>query len=121
MADKRARLGRRKALAHYELRFGTTDLARVAERWRTEREAYHAEVHATLPPEVLLEFDIESDPPERLCEFVGVARSCARHYRLENPTMNRLGLLAGATVPLAVKRRIPDAAKQPLKRLLRAR
>ena len=121
MADKRARLGRRGALDHYELRFGTADLAAVAERWRAEHEAHRAEVRAALPPEILLEFDIESDPPERLCDFVGVARSCARHYRLENPSMNRLGRLVGASVPLAVKRWIPDAAKQPLKRLLRAR
>lgn len=121
MADKRARLGRRGALEHYELRFGTTDPARVAECWRALREAHHREVRATLPEGILLEFDIESDPPERLCDFVGVARSCARHYRLENPSMNGLGRLAGASVPLAVKRRVPDAVKQPLKRLLRAR
>ena len=121
MAHKRARMGRRKALEHYELRFGTADLAEVAECWRTQREAHHREVRAALPAEILLEFDIESDPPERLCDFVGVPRSCVRHYRLENPSMNRLGRLAGACVPLAVKRRIPDAAKQPLKRLLRAR
>ena len=113
MADKRARLGRRGALEHYELRFGTTDLARVADCWRTEREAHHTEVRATLPPEILLEFDIESDSPERLCDFVGVARSCARHYRLENPSLNRLGRLAGVSVPLAVKRRIPDAPSSP--------
>ena len=121
MAHWNARLGRRGALAHYERRFGTTDLARVADCWRAEREAHHAEVRAALSAEILLEFDIESDPPGRLCDFVGVARSCARHYRVENPSLNRLCRLAGASVPLAVKRRIPEAAKQPLKRLLRAR
>lgn len=36
-----------------------------------------ARVRAELPAEVLLEFDIESDPPERLCDFVGVPRACA--------------------------------------------
>ena len=66
-------------------------------------------------------FDIGSDPPERLCDFVGWPRACARFYTAENPSLNRLGALAAACVPLAVKRRIPKRAKRPLKRLLRPR
>ena len=111
----------RGALRHYELRFGTADPARVAECWRAEWETHHLRVRREIPGEILLEFDIESDPPELLCDFIGLPRACARHWRRQNPTMNRLGRLAAAYAPLAVKRRIPDGVKQPLKTLLRAR
>ena len=103
------------------MRFGTTDPAEVADRLRAEWEAHHAAVLSEIPPEDLLVFDIESDPPERLCDFIGVPRSRARHWRLENPSMNALGRLVGALVPLAVKRRVPAGLKLPLKRLLRKR
>ena len=103
------------------LRFGTTDPARVAACWRAEWEAYHRRVRAEIPPGLLLVFDIESDPPERLCDFIGVPRSHARDYRLENPSLNAVGRFLAACVPLAVKRAIPEPLKLSLKRLLRAR
>ena len=117
----KARRGRRHMLAHYELRFGTTDLARVAECWREEREAHHRRVIAEVPAGELLVFDIESDPPERLCDFVGVPRACARFYTHENGTMNGFGRALARGVPRAVKRRIPGRLKRPVKNLLRAR
>ena len=120
MAHMAERHGR-GALRHYELRFGTADPARVAACWRAEREAHHRRVREEIPAGILLEFDIESDPPELLCDFIGLPHASARHWRRQNPTMNRLGRLAAACVPLAVKRRIPDHVKQPLKMLLRAR
>ena len=121
MAHKSERFGRAALRRHYELRFGTADPARVAACWRAEREAHHRRVREEIPAGILLEFDIESDPPELLCDFIGLPRACARHWRRQNPTMNRLGRLAGACVPLAAKRWIPDRVKQPLKLLLRAR
>ena len=111
----------RAALRHHELRFGTSDPARVAECWRAEREAHHRRVRQEIPGEILLEFDIESDPPELLCDFLGLPHSCARHWRRQNPTMNRVGRLVAACIPLVAKRRIPAWVKQPLKILLRAR
>ncbi len=117
----KARWGRRKLLQHYDLRFGTMDLDRVAELWREEWEEHHRRVREEIPAGILLEFDIESDPPERLCDFAGVPHSCARFYTHENATMNRFGRFLGASVPLAVKHRIPAGLKGPLKNLLRLR
>ena len=111
----------RGAARYYELRFGTAEPERVAEGWRAEREAHHRRVREEIPAGILLEFDIESDPPELLCDFVGLPHACARHWRRQNPTMNRLGRLAAVCVPLAAKRRIPERVKQPLKMLLSAR
>ena len=107
--------------AHLEMRFGTTDPDRVADGWRALWDEHHRRVAAELPPERLLVFDIESDPPERLCDFVGVPRACAGHYRLENPSLNRLGLALAACVPMAAKRALPERLKLPLKKLFRGR
>ena len=121
MAHNAVIFGRAALVRHYELRFGTTDPARVAACWRAEREAHHARVRREIPAGSLLEFDIESGPPEQLCDFVGLPRACARHWRRRNPTLSRVARLVAACVPLAAKRRIPERVKQPLKMLLRAR
>ena len=120
MAHKALR-GRREMLAHYALRYSTTDLDRVAECLRGEWDAHHRRVRAEIPADELLVFDIESDPPEALCDFVGAPRACARFYTRENATMNRLGRALVRTVPRAVKRRIPEAWKRPVRNRLRAR
>ena len=121
MAHQSERFGRAALRRHYELRLGAADPARVAAYWRAEHEAHHRRVREEIPGGILLEFDIESDPPELLCDFIGLPRACARHWRRQNPTMNGLGRLAASYVPLAAKRWIPDRVKQPLKMLLRAR
>ena len=110
--------GRRHAEAHYSLRFGTTDPERVAACWRDEWEAHRRRVVAEIPADELLVFDIESDPPELLCDFAGVPRSCARHWTRENATLNRAGALVSRSVPLALKRRIPAPLKRPFKNWL---
>ena len=115
-----ARLPRALGPRCLEARFGTTDPTRVAEGWRALREAHHRRVRAELAPERLLVFDIESDPPERLCEFIGVPQAYARHYRVENPSLNRFGEALAACLPLAVKRALPERLKRPVKRWLRA-
>ena len=76
---------------------------------------------AELPPERLLVFDIESDPPERLCELIGAPPALARHYRVENPSLNRWGEALAACLPFAVKRALPGRLKRPVKRWLGAR
>ena len=115
------RSGRRRLRTAYRARFGTDDPERVAAMWRGEREAHHRRVRERLPPEILLVFDIESDPPERLCDFVGLPRSRARFYTLENPSLNRFGEALDACLPVPVKRMAPDWIKHPAKRLLRRR
>ena len=115
----KARRGRREMRAHWTLRFGTADLDAVARCLRAEREAHHRRVLAEIPADELLVFDIESDPPERLCDFVGVPRECAKFWTRENAAMNPLGLwLARNAVPGAVKRRVPARWKRPVKNLL---
>ena len=116
------RHGMRQGLrAAHARRFGTDDPERVAECWRAEWTAHHARVRATIPPERLLVFDIESNPPEKLCDFVGVPHSCARFFALENPSLNPLGEALAACVPGPVKRAVPDRLKYPVKKLLRVR
>ena len=86
------------------------------------REEHHRRrVRAELPPGRLLVFDIESDPPERLCEFIGAPRALARHHRVENPSLNRWGEAVAACLPFAVKRALPARLKRPVKRWLGAR
>ena len=107
--------------AHYELRFGTSDLARVRQCWLEDWEAYHRKVVAEIPADELLVFDIESDPPQRLCDFIGVPRDRVRLYTRENATMNRLGNLSAKLVPRTVKVRMPAPFKRRVQNLLRAR
>ena len=105
---------------HLLRRFGTADPERVAEAWRALWEAHHREVRSAIPPGRLLVFDIERDPPERLCDFVGVGRACARHWTHENPTLRPFAGAAARLVPLPLKRAVPGRLKAPLKKLLRA-
>ena len=114
-------IDRGEMLVHYAFRYGTADLDRVAECLREEWDAHHRRVVAEIPADELLVFDIESDPPEALCDFVGAPRACAPFYTRENATMNRFGRALVRTVPHAVKRRIPAAWKRPVKNRLRAR
>ena len=118
VASVMATAGQRRVRRAHESRFGTSDPERVAALWRAEREAHHAHVLSVLPPERLLVFDIEADPPERLCDFVGVPRGCARFWTRENPTPGRLGTLLDDALPAPLKRAVPDAVKRPVKRWL---
>lgn len=102
-------------------RFGTRDPERIAEGWRALWERHHREVRADIAASRLLVFDIERDPPERLCDFVGVPRSHARFWRLENPTLGPLGRAAAQLMPQALKEAVPRRLKAPVKRLLRTR
>lgn len=117
MAHK-AQRGRREAAAHWTLRFGTADPDRVAAGLLAEREEHHRQVLAGIPEGELLVFDIESDPPERLCDFVGVDRSCARFWTRENATLTPFGRLLARSLPKAVKRRVPKRWKRPVKNWL---
>ena len=113
--------GARMIQAHYWWRYGTTDQNVVEEQWRTEWKEHHARVRQDIRPEQLLVFDIESDPPVKLCEFAGLPPSCARFYRKQNPTLSRTGRLIANCIPVAVKRALPEAGRLPLKNLLRTR
>ena len=117
MAHK-AQRGRREMEAHWMLRFGTADPGKVAAGLAAEREDHHRRVLAEIPAADLLVFDIESAPPERLCDFVGVGRECARFRTRENATMNPLGRFLVRHAPKAVKRRVPKRWKRPVRNWL---
>ena len=71
--------------------YGTTDVDAIADIWRRQWAELHRDVLSAVPAERLLVFDIESDPPERLCEFAGLPLSCAANYTQENPSLNAVG------------------------------
>ena len=107
--------------AHYERCYGTSDPDRIEAHWRAEWEEHHARVRQEIPARQLLVFDIESDPPDRLCAFAGLPPSCARFYRQQNPTLSRTARRVANRIPLSVKRMVPEAVRLPMKNLLRAR
>ena len=107
--------------AYYEYRYETTDPDALETHWRTEWVEHHDRVMREIPTEQLLVFDIESDPPEKLCEFSGLPPSCARFYRPQNPSLSRVGRLIANCVPLPVRQVLPATLHLPLKNLLRAR
>ena len=121
MAHNERRLGRRTAQAHYEWRYGETQPDQVADCLRAEWEEHHARVQREIPAERLLVFDVERDSPLKLCAFAGLPPSCGRFYTLENPSLNRFGLLAARCLPRAMKRALPNEIRLALKRMLRAR
>ena len=110
--------GRAPVRAAHRARFGTDDPCEVAGHWRAAWEAHHGRVLAEVPAQRLLVFDIESDPPERLCDFVGVARSCARLYTVENPRMRPFAESLAAALPPRLRRAAPEPLKRRVKKLL---
>ena len=97
--------------------YGLNDLRDVVTRWRRDWDRHHAAVRQAIPADRLLIFDIESDSPFRLCRFAGLSESAAKHWRRQNGSLNPYGKFIGALIPLSVKRRIPKAVKEPVKRL----
>ena len=109
---------------HYAWRFASADPTRVAERLRAEWEDHHAAVVADVPVDKLLMFDIVSDPPARLCDFVGLPQTCARHWARHNPRMGMAGRVLTAALVATLPgplRPVPKPLKGRMKQLFRAR
>lgn len=100
---------------------GLADIDAVAAHWRADWARHVAGVRASVPPERLLVFDIERDPPEALCRFAGLDEGAARHWGRENPSPGGLGRALASWTPRAVMRRIPEAVKRPVRHALRRR
>ena len=113
--------GRPRERAAHRARFGTGEPSEVAGHWRAMWEEHHLRVVAEVPAEQLLVFDIESDPAERLCDFIGVPRSRAALYRLENPGMRPFAESLAASLPAPLRLWTPDFLKRGVKKLLRRR
>ena len=110
---------RPRVRAAHRARFGTHDPHEVADLWRTAWEDHHRRAVAEIPAHQLLVFDIECDLPERLCDFIGVPRSCANLYTLENPRMLPLAESLAASLPPPLRRTMPEVLKRRVKKLLR--
>ena len=113
--------GRPRLRAAYRARFGTDDVREVAGHWRTAWEEHHRRVLAEVPAQSLLVFDIESDPPERLCDFIGVPRSRAHLYAFENPRMTPLAEALAARLPRPLRLAVPQRVRRRVKKALRRR
>ena len=104
----------------HEWRYGTSDPERLAEIWRGEWEEHHFRVVDEIPRDRLLVFDIENDSAERLCWFADLPVASAGNYRVENPSLNGLGVLLVRHTPSIFKRLLPDQAKLAIRRRLGA-
>jgi len=107
--------------ACYQVFYGLADISVVIERWRKEWDDHHAAVKELIPPERLLVFNVETDSPLRLCEFVGLDDSAARHYGHENITFTEFGEFVRKWTPGNIKRTMPRKLKDVIKQLLRKR
>ena len=108
-------LERTRALHHL------ADAAEAVALWEREWEARHLGVRRSLPAQRLLVFDIERDPAERLCEFVGLDAPAARHWSGENPTMSAFGEALRDLVPQPILAAVPRGVNRHVRRLLRRR
>ena len=116
MAHNDRRLGRLAAQKHYKWRYGAERPDQVKDCLRAEWEDHHARVQQEIPAGQLLVFDVERDSPGKLCAFAGLPPSYSRFYTLENPSLNRFGLLIARCLPLAVKRALPNEVRLALKK-----
>ena len=105
----------------YQAFHGLKDFQETISHWKRDWDSHHAAVQQAIPSDRLLVFNIEEDSPLLLCRFAGLDDSAARHYRRENASYNKIGKFITELVPLPVKRRIPEPAKAPVRRLLRLR
>ena len=90
-------------------------------RLRAAWEEHHRRVLAEVPAQSLLVFDIKSDPPERLCDFIGVGRERAHLYTLENPRMMPLAEALAARLPRSLRLAVPQRVRHRVKKALRRR
>ena len=97
----------------------TESVSAVVELWKKEWYAHHVAVQEQIPSEKLLVFDIEMDSPLRLCEFVGLDASAARHYMHKNFTLNSIGKFLVSRTPQPFSRMAPKKLKRRIKWLLR--
>lgn len=100
------------------LLLGLPATAALAAGLRADREEHDRRVLAEIPADELLVFDIEADPPERLCDFVGVPRDWARFWTPENALMNPLGRSLVRAVQRPVKRGVPRGWRRLVKNWL---
>ena len=103
-------------LPYFRARYGTAKFETLAEIWRCDWDSHHRDVIAGIPPERLLVFNIEKDPPTLLARFAGLPDQAAAVWTMENPTLTPAVAAVVRRVPRSIKRAVPDWIKLPVKR-----
>ena len=119
--DHKNYIDHRNYLERYRIIYRLDDEAAVIERWLEDWDSHHAAVQELIPQDRLLVYDIESDSPTRLCQFAGLAESCAQHYVVRNYTDGGLSKFISKWTPQPVKGMVPNSAKKAIKLRLRKR
>ena len=105
----------------YRSVYGMPSTAAMLDHWKREWDARHAEVRKRIPPQQLLVFHIERDSVQRLCEFAGLDSAMAKHWKLENATMNPIGDFLVQWMPQPILAALPSDFNGRVRRLLRKR
>ena len=111
---------RQRRMDYVRARYGSTDLDAFAAALARERAEHHRAVRAAVPPERLLVFDIERDPPERLARFCGLPPPAGARFTRENATRSAAVHWLARTSRRAARRarRLAAAASRPLRDML---
>ncbi|MDJ0944218.1 MAG: sulfotransferase [Kiloniellales bacterium] len=117
--DHLSHLGPRSFAELYRSVHGLPDREAVVEAWSRDWDRHLEAVQDSIPAERLLVFDIERDSPRRLCAFAGLEPSAADHYTVQNHSLTDFGRLISRMTPAPIKRALPRAIKDPIRRRLR--
>jgi len=71
---------RSRHMDYVKIRYGSYNLWRFSACLRREWKQHYDAVTSTIPADRLLVFDIESDPPEKLCRFCNIPESKASRF-----------------------------------------
>ncbi len=88
---------------------GLGSVEEVLEYWRDEWDSHIQRVSREIPPGQLLVFDIERDDPAALCEFLGLPKSCVKHWGQHNRS-GGYGPITGkiiGCIPQGIRRVVP--------------
>ena len=102
----------------YRTAHGLDSIEEVVLCWKAEWQAHVDRVQRKIPADRLLVFDIESDPPQYLCRFVGLEDSAAVHYSNENATLGTAGRFLAHWAPDIVLKLTPRSVKRFARRIL---
>ena len=99
---------------YLKYRLGTSSLRAYSEHLRQDWQAHYEDVAATVPEDQLLVFDIDWDPPQELCRFVGLPDSRASKFKVANKTVDPLShAISTLGIRPAVLRRVSRAMPEP--------
>ena len=101
--------------------YGVSDTSALIDLWREDWDAHHAAVQADIPPDQLLVFNIETDPPSSLYGFIGLDPTVTKPLKRVNGSLNPAGVFLSNWVPEGIKKALPDRTLRTLRTLLQKR